>query len=556
MAISLGMQLLNFCIAWAGSWKIGAQFPNVVGLPMIVGYMLVGFACGKYMTGMMNPETVNTTNQFSIATVVSNVTLAFIAFSAGSELHVPSLGPKKLKQIAIQILMMGLFMLLAGTPLIFMLEWLLPDSLLTASTSCKWSVAWLVAVVQWAGSVIEVLAIYHETKGNGPVTQMMIGTTMLLDMVVLVFFAISQNVTIAACPLEGVGISVSASVLSVIGSICLWAAFGVLLGLVLQAILMIPPMGPELNTLKPKLIVLLGGVSFYQLLKLNKVLPSLFPSCSLLRVDPLLVCMIAAIWANHISPKRDGFREILNDLAPLVMPPFFTIAGATLDLEAILDNAAAPPVLFVLRFAALAVGSFVASSVSGHDQVVRNHLWMTLQSQSGVTLGLVAQMQLGVIGQQPWSKGTSAIIIGCVVLNQLVGPTLCRFGLYSAGEVPTEEDEEVRSIIGVDMDLQPIEEAESQSKVRRSSSMKAVKLRREAKRVTIIEGFAKSRPRTASSISMIGTFEQETEMSRTRSSMSLILPHDDHDDVFGDEEPEENGDSLDRLARVSRGSTM
>mmetsp|Transcript_112683 Transcript_112683/g.297597 ORF Transcript_112683/g.297597 Transcript_112683/m.297597 type:complete len:178 (+) Transcript_112683:2-535(+) len=74
---------------------------------------------------------------------------------------------------------------------------------------------------------------------------------------------------------------------------------------------------------------------------------------------------------------------------------------------------------------------------------------MTLQSQSGVTLGLVAQMQIGLVGQRPWARGAAAIVTGCVVLNQLVGPTLCRFGIRSAGEA-TDEYEKAESPLFLD----------------------------------------------------------------------------------------------------------
>lgn len=513
MPLSLPVQFINFGVAWAGSWKVGAIFPRLVMMPMIVGYMVVGFCCGKYVTGMLAPETLDATNPLSVVALVNNLTLSFIAFSAGSELHVPSLGAAKLKEIGAQILTTGFFMVAAGTPIIALLRWLLPASLQDTSLTCQWSAALLVALVQWAGSVIEVLAIYHETRGNGPVTQLMIGTTMLLDMCVLVCFAVGQNVVIAACPLEAADISMTASVIGVFGSLLLWVAFGVLVGLVLQAYLLIPPLGMLFNALKPLLVVVTGGLSYYGLVKLNGAIPGLAPEpFSLLRIDPLLVCMIGAIWANHVSARRDGFREILSDLAPLVMPPFFTIAGATLDLEAILDNAAAPPVLFSIRFLALALGSFVASAVSGHSDKVRNHLWMTLQSQSGVTLGLVAQMQMGLIGMQPWAKGTAATIIGCVVMNQLVGPTLCRFGIRQAGEAQEEED----NWLGMrDLMASGTEDSGSSSGRRMSVSKRSA--------MTRLRTTSSDRPSTGSVLTDVGALQAETDMAATRSRVSFAL---------------------------------
>merc|ERR1719210_1404424 len=52
---------------------------------------------------MLDEEVLNVTNPFSMASIVSNTTLAFIAFSAGSEMHIPSLGKSQLKAIRDQV---------------------------------------------------------------------------------------------------------------------------------------------------------------------------------------------------------------------------------------------------------------------------------------------------------------------------------------------------------------------------------------------------------------------------------------------------------------------
>merc|ERR1719188_1917150 len=96
---------------------------------MIVGYMLVGFACGEHVTGMLLPETIDAKRPFSVASIVSNITLAFIAFSAGSELYLPKLGRQRLREIGVQILLMGVLMLAIGTPIILASESLLNGTL-------------------------------------------------------------------------------------------------------------------------------------------------------------------------------------------------------------------------------------------------------------------------------------------------------------------------------------------------------------------------------------------------------------------------------------------
>jgi len=284
---------------------------------------------------------------------------------------------------------------------------------------------------------------------------------------------------------------------------------------VIQLFIMIPDLGLKMNLLKPALVVVTGGMSYFGLLRLNVAIPHLVPSWSLVRVDPLLVCMIAALWANHVSPQRDSFREILHDLAPLVMPPFFTVAGATLDLQTIRRHIIAVPVLFSIRFIALALGSLLASLMVGHTPIVRNHLWMTLQSQSGVTLGLVAQMQLGLVGRQPWAKGTAAIITGCVVLNQLMGPTLCRFGIRNSGEAQSEDRAEI-SATDLDPEMLSQNHIPLPSPTCRISPLPSPSAR--TQRVS-------SCPRTPSSLTQMHGLLLESEASRTQRATSMVLPN-------------------------------
>merc|ERR1719210_2601412 len=51
---------------------------------------------------MLDAEVLNVVNPFSMASIVSNTTLAFIAFSAGSEMYIPSIGKAQRKAIFYQ----------------------------------------------------------------------------------------------------------------------------------------------------------------------------------------------------------------------------------------------------------------------------------------------------------------------------------------------------------------------------------------------------------------------------------------------------------------------
>eukprot|EP00930_Biecheleria_cincta_P095576 TRINITY_DN87525_c0_g1_i1.p1 TRINITY_DN87525_c0_g1~~TRINITY_DN87525_c0_g1_i1.p1 ORF type:complete len:569 (+),score=87.64 TRINITY_DN87525_c0_g1_i1:62-1768(+) len=434
--MSFIFQILNFGVAWAAAWKIGAMFPRYFHLPMLVGYMLVGVTCGSYMTGMLSPDTIDD-SEFSVASLVENATIAFIAMSAGSEINLRRLGLENLQKIGTQIAMISLLMFSVGTSLFLFLSrtHILPSTLLGEPAHCRLSAAWLIAVIQTAGSVIEVLAIYHETKGFGPVTSLMIGTTMLLDMFVVTAFALAQPVVVSQCSAQGVGLLPQEVAISIMGQFVLWIVVGGLLACVLQVYMMLP--GPDF--IKTALIVITGWFCHFELQKINHEIASWSPSLKLVSIDPLLVCMIAASFLQHLSSHGEDFRKILDMVAPLVMPPFFTVIGAKLNIGTIASHASAIPPVFLTRFVLIAAGSFVATLITKESLAVRNYTWMTLQSQSGVTLALLISMTSGMVGKLPWASDVRGIIAGCVVANQLVGPALCRFAIRTAGESQEED---------------------------------------------------------------------------------------------------------------------
>ena len=73
-----------FLIVAVASSRLGTIFPRM-GLPLITGYMIVGCICGPYALGLVTKQ------QIPDLSYVTQIALAFIAYSAGSELYLPEL---------------------------------------------------------------------------------------------------------------------------------------------------------------------------------------------------------------------------------------------------------------------------------------------------------------------------------------------------------------------------------------------------------------------------------------------------------------------------------
>jgi Kef-type K+ transport system membrane component KefB len=163
-----------------------------MGIPIITGYMIIGFFCGPYVFGLMDKV------QVSELTYVNQAALSFIAVSAGAEIYLPEIMPliRPIMWISCSMIFFTMFIGtlftygVGGTPL---LPWLV------GWNSCNFGVAMLVATILSARSPTSVLAVVRELQARGEVTSTIIGITVAGDVFVLTIFAIVQAMTANFC---------------------------------------------------------------------------------------------------------------------------------------------------------------------------------------------------------------------------------------------------------------------------------------------------------------------------------------------------------------------
>jgi Kef-type K+ transport system membrane component KefB len=145
----------------------------------------------------------------------------------------------------------------------------------------------------------------------------------------------------------------------------------------------------------------------------------------------LLAGMIAgAAMANFGSSDPRPFREIERFEWPF-MVLFFVLAGASLNIDALLQIGVVGIVYVLARTVARFFGGWLGSTLSrapGHHR-----FWMgcALLPQAGVAIGmaLVAANHFPAMAQT-----ILAVAIGTTIIFELIGPILTRTALYRVGE--------------------------------------------------------------------------------------------------------------------------
>lgn len=146
----------------------------------------------------------------------------------------------------------------------------------------------------------------------------------------------------------------------------------------------------------------------------------------LLGVSFLITSMImGAVIANFAKHHTYPFHEIENIEWPF-MAIFFTLAGASLEIEMLTELGLVGVVYLVARAAGKIIGAWVGARISGADKEVRNWMGIALMPQAGVAIG----MALLTANQFPQYRQTIlSIVISSTIVFELIGPILTRLAL-------------------------------------------------------------------------------------------------------------------------------
>jgi len=350
---------------------------------------------------------------------VSNVALGVIGFVAGSHLVWPMIRPR-VRSIGLQVLGMTIAVPLFAAGVV---AYVLRDQ----ETSVTISAALLVGTIMLALSPPEAIAIISESQAAGPFTRLVLGATVVMDVVVVVGFSIALTVTNS---LLGEGVSIADLVGGVVTGLLLSAGAGLLVG----GFLVLVVKWTSTYRIAAVLIVVAAALGVWLAVAAVRWAEERLGVHA--EVESLLVAMIAGVLvANLAAGVR--FGELLERLALPVYVVFFTLTGLGLHLDALLAAAVPAALLWVVRGGGLWVGSRAAMTVAGESAEVRRVAWKAYVPQAGIALALAAT----VAEEYPKFGATFAtVVIGTVVLNEAIGPFFLRSALTQMGETaPTHE---------------------------------------------------------------------------------------------------------------------
>lgn len=383
---------------------VAGELAREIRLPRITGYLVIGLVFGPHVLALLPRQTVT---DFRL---INDVALGVIALQAGGELRsqnlrvrVRAIGSITASQIVVTALGVGaavyfgktLFPFLAGQP-----------------SRTVLAIALIFGLVAVANSPATIIAVVTELRARGPLTDTVLGVSVLKDVMILLLIAVViPTALVLADPTPGFDLyQVQEIGFEIVLALVLGSVVGWLIGLYLRHI-----------NLQPILFVLavaFGVVEFCHVLGLESE-------------AYILTSMAAGFAVQNFSVQGPKFVEALEANSLPLYALFFAVAGADLNLSVFPLVWRAGMMIILFRIALFYLSTYLGARSSHDLPIVQRYSWMGFIAQAGVTLGLANIVRARFTD---WGEPVAAIIVAMIAVNQLVGPPLLRFSLVRAGE--------------------------------------------------------------------------------------------------------------------------
>lgn len=402
-------------------------------LPNVTAYIVVGILIGPFCLNLV-PATVIDGMDF-----LSDIALAFIAFSTGEFFKLSTLKKNGMKVVIITVLEACL-----ATVVVFIVTY----CILGVDLGFSIVLAALASATAPASTVMTI----RQTGAHGDFVDTLLQVVALDDVVGLIEYSVAISLALSVS-LGSASVSAT-GILKPIGINLGVLLLGGLFGLFLKLLM------PKKRSNDNRLIISVSLIFAF------------CGICALLDVSPLLGCMSMGTVYINITNDEKLFKQ-LNYFTPPILLLFFVRSGLSFRLDALVNNSTAvgnTPLLvigvvyFVVRIVGKYAGAFLGCLITGKPKEVRNYLGLALIPQAGVAIGLAALGARTLGGETGVALET--VILSSSVLYELVGPACAKLSLYLSKSysnkiediVPVEElDECGKPISAVELLIQRIQ---------------------------------------------------------------------------------------------------
>ena len=384
---------------------IGGEAANVLKFPAVTGYIIMGIFLGPSILNFVPSHMIQD------FTFIEALGLSLVALIIGGDLHFDTL--KRIGHTVVIITMVQAFS--TFIVVILALKYILTLPIQTTL---------FLGAIASATAPAATVAVIKQYRAKGPLTDSLLAIVAMDDAACIILFALA---TAAVGVLNG-GKEQGLSLIHI--SLPLWEiggsiALGIIMGTILTLILR-----KKIRQKHEMMIILIGAAFLFgeiaEIMGLSALLFNMTAGSTLVNLDP--------------NPL---FFKCLEDIELPIFIVFFSLAGATLNLEILLKNWVIG-LLFVLSRAVGKVGGvYIGGKVSGANKSIQKYLGFAMLPQAGVAIALALTIQT----TYPDLAGLiTSVVLASVAINELVGPLGTKFAVTSAGEIHFKKEARINEI--------------------------------------------------------------------------------------------------------------
>ena len=371
---------------------IFGRIVKLIKLPNVTGYLIAGLLIGPYIFKLV-PSVLVT--EFEL---ISEMALAFIAFSVGAEFKL-----SYLKKVGMTPVIIAIFEALTATILV---------AVILILFGFQTEIALLLGAIASATAPAATIMVVRQYKAKGPVTETLLSVVALDDAVALIAFgfAVAMVNTMQHTGSSSMILSILTPLVEIVGSILLGFLLGLLFAIPLRFF------KKDSN----RLIITVGFVFLGSAL------------ASMLGLSSLLLCMCMGAMLINVNQSSGEILKLVDTITPPIFLMFFVVSGMELDIS-ILPQIGVVGILYVIvRVIGKIAGASIGASIMKAPAVIKKYLGLTLVPQAGVAIGLslIASQMLPEFGPT-----IRAVVLCATFIYELTGPAITKIALKKAGEI-------------------------------------------------------------------------------------------------------------------------
>ncbi len=373
----------------------GGWIAKLIRLPHVTGNILGGVLVGPACLGL-----IGTHEQLEDLQPIATFAMSLVAVSIGGHLSYRRIHNSLRRIISISLLEVGCSIVtVMAAARLFGMDW---------PTTC------LLGAIATSTAPATTIALIREMRAKGPFVKTLISAVALNNILAILLFVMMRTIVAAYFESgETSGIVDDALILS---SYHLTGAL--VLGVGTGWITKIAVSKPKLHDFTTILlaIMLLDGMAAY------------------LQLSPLLVNLFFGVYLGNSSQVAERQLTTLVPLEPILYVCFFTLAGVSLHIDAMLSVGVLALVYILARVLGKSIGSALGGLLGKCSSRIWQNMSYALYPQSGIAIGLVILMSNDAYIPDAVKQTVSAIILAGVTIAEIAGPFCTKAALARSGE--------------------------------------------------------------------------------------------------------------------------